>query len=397
MSKQISFLLGSGFSAPDGTRTVGQINAEIQKLTVDDIYIHTDMTIILLNGQPKPPRSFSNFEEIFFIDFIKFYSDLTKKSFHYEEFYDFVISYERFGNNKAEIEAFVSEFNKQIETPVFRMDASNNLSRFSDRFSKIISSLLQSKKYYEDIGLGNYPPYDSFIAYLRYLIIEKNIVNVHSLNHDLLFEHIASKHTYLWKEFTDGFDDLGSNYYGEVNLSQSINKNYKVRLKCFQDKFDKPLQLLKLHGSVDRYIANIYSSDLDLTRVKKDWGVGKIIKEIHDNETGKPKYAETDQFSYPDILSGATSKAMWYKQPFYKEQIEKFICNLHKSEKLIVIGYGFKDDGINHLLETEFLVNGKLMIVVDVSKPNSRLVNDYKVNFINKSVTELNIKEWTDL
>ena len=42
VSKQISFLLGSGFSAPDGMETVGQINAEIQKIKVEDIYIHTE-------------------------------------------------------------------------------------------------------------------------------------------------------------------------------------------------------------------------------------------------------------------------------------------------------------------------------------------------------------------
>jgi hypothetical protein len=206
MSKQISFLLGSGFSAPDGMKTVGQINAEIQKLKVEDIYIHTDMSLILLNGQQKP-RPYRNFEEDFFIDFIKFYIDLTKKDFDYEAFYDFVISYERFENNKTQIENFVSEFNKQISTPAFRMDASNNLSRFSSRFNKLIATLLQSKKYYEDIGLGDYPPYDSLIAYLKYLITETNLVTVHSLNHDLLFEHIASKHTDLWNDFTDGFEE----------------------------------------------------------------------------------------------------------------------------------------------------------------------------------------------
>jgi len=210
--KQISFLLGSGFSAPDGTKTVRQINAEIQKISVEDIYILPDLTFILLNGQKKPEISSRYFEELFFVEFIKFFVTLSKKDFDYEEFYDFVISYQRFKNNKAEIDGFVAEFNKQIPVPEMQMNATNNLSRFSERFSKLIASLLQTKKYYEDIGLGDYPPYDSFISYLKHLLDEKNQITVHSLNHDLLFEHIASKHAHLWNEFTDGFSDVGSMY-----------------------------------------------------------------------------------------------------------------------------------------------------------------------------------------
>lgn len=397
MSRQISILLGSGFSAPDGIMTVGQINHRLQNLKLEDIYIHSDMTFMLLDGQKKPEPSLHHIDEKFFVEFIKFYTKLTGSTFNYEEFYDFVISFGRFGNKKTEIEKFVSDFNSQIPKGPFQMDAVNHLSKFSEYFSKLISSLLQSKKYYEDVGLGNYPPYDSFISYLKYLLTEKYVVTTHSLNHDLLFEHIASKHTDLFSEFTDGFSDTGSSYYGQVHLNQSINKTYKVRLKCFQNLFDKPLRLVKLHGSVDTYIANIFSDNLDLTRVKRDWGVGEIIKETTNSKTGKAEYIDTFQFTYPDILSGATSKATWYKEPYYKDLIEMFKSNLSQSEKLIVIGYGFKDDGINHILETEYLTTGKPMVVIDIKTPNSRLVRDYRVDVIEKSIKDVTIKEWTEL
>jgi len=38
--KEISILLGSGFSAPDGIKTVGEINKYILSLKLEDIYIH---------------------------------------------------------------------------------------------------------------------------------------------------------------------------------------------------------------------------------------------------------------------------------------------------------------------------------------------------------------------
>ena len=52
--KSISLIIGSGFSVPDGMRTVGQINDLLINLKENDIYIQSDMTFIWLNGQEKP-------------------------------------------------------------------------------------------------------------------------------------------------------------------------------------------------------------------------------------------------------------------------------------------------------------------------------------------------------
>ena len=66
-----SFLLGSGFSVPDGMRTVAELNEILDNLRLEDIYIHSDMTIILMNGQKKPMYLAHERDEMFFIDFIK--------------------------------------------------------------------------------------------------------------------------------------------------------------------------------------------------------------------------------------------------------------------------------------------------------------------------------------
>lgn len=397
VQEQISLLLGSGFSAPDGMKTVRQINDEISHLKVNDIFIHSDKTFILLKGQIKPKFSLHPTDELFFIEFIKFYIQHTKKPFNYEELFDFVTSYIRFGNHKGDIQTFFTSFKIMIlKSSVDLFNIDSYIHRFIEYFNQLISKLLQSKKYYEDISLGNYPPYDDFALFLKSYLEDGNIVSVHSLNHDLLFEHLASKHVDLWQQYCDGFSDINSHYYGQVNIQQSISKTYTVRLKCFQELFDKRLRLYKLHGSVDTYIANIDNSNLDLTRIKRDWGVGELQKEINDGNT-KPIYKSIYQSTYPDILSGASSKAIWYKQPHYEFLFNAFKINLKASKKLFVIGYGFKDDGINYILENDFLIDNKEMIVIDIINPVSRLMDFYKPKFLRKSITDLKLKDWLGL
>ena len=395
--KNISLIIGSGFSVPDGMRTVGQINQLLTNLQEKDIYIHFDMTFILLNGQEKPSYAIHWGDEKFFISFLEWYISHLKGDFNYEVFYDYMTSFRRFGKHKDEIEPFFKKFKRDILKSTSPIDGINSyVSRFSTYFNQLISNLLQSQKYYEDVGLGNYPPYDGFLVFLKEMVNSGYIINNHSLNQDLLFEHIASKHSDLFQHFTDGYTDSGSLYFGNVHLRQSISKNYKVRLKFFTNSFNKPIRLFKLHGSVDTYIANLAKPNLDQTRVKKDWGVGEVQKEIKDGD-GNLIYTELFQNTYPGMLSGASSKALWYQQPYYKELQEHFIKNLSNAELLVVIGYGFGDDGINNVIETKYLTQGKKMIVIDIKKPDTRLIDYYKTKIFEKSLSDMSIEDWIEI
>jgi hypothetical protein len=391
--KEISILLGSGFSSPDGIKTVGEINKYILSLKLEDIYIHPDMTIFVVNGYEKPVSSLHYGDELFFIELISFYNQ-TVDSFNYERFYDFVTSFNKFETYKDDLEPFFAKFKKEKLNSDNPLDGIHSfMSRFVGYFNNLISILLNSAKYYEDVTLINYENYERFAKKLKSLIDEGYVIHIHSLNHDLLFEHLASKHVDLWLHFTDGYSEHGSEYYGRINLNQSISKTYRVRLKRFVNVYDNNLRIYKLHGSVDTFIANIYTPDLDLTRVKKDWGVGEIEKEVK-TKSGKLVYQSMYQKEHPDILSGTSSKASWYKEPYYKELQEYFKNNLKNSVKLIVIGYGFGDDGINHEIENKFLIDGKKMTVIDINKPNSRLFNDYNTQFINKSISLVSEDDW---
>lgn len=395
--KSISLIIGSGFSVHDGIRSVEQINEFLVNLVENDFLIKADMSFSLLYGQKKSSLSFHWEDEKFFVMFLQWYREMYQDEFNYEVFYDFVTSFKRFGNHKNDIERFFNGFKRNVLQSSSPIDDINSyVARFSDYFNQLISNLLQSHKYYEDVGLGNYPPYEGFSAFLLELVRREFIVNNHSLNHDILFEHIASNHSDLFQYFTDGYTEFGSPYYGNVYLRQKIAKIYKVRLKYFNNHFDKPIRLFKLHGSVDTYIANLVIQNLDLTRVKKDFGVGSIQKEVLDVD-GRPLFAELYQNTYPDILSGTSSKILWYQQPYYKELQEHFTQNLSDAELLLVIGYGFRDDGINNIIESKYLSKGKKMIVIDIKKPSSRLIYNYRTEVYEKSFSEVSLESWMEI
>lgn len=390
MADTISFLLGSGFSVADGVPLISDINRQLLEIKEEDIYIHSDMTAMLLNGQSKPGFRINWKDEKFFVEFLHFYSNKVignPADFNYEILFDYLTAFSRFGNHKNEVHEFCEHFRKNIlKQSVFGDDDLNLLYRFEIYFTKIVSSFLQVTRYYEDVDLGNYPPYDSFASFIRDLL-KNNLVKVHTLNHDLLFEHLASKLTDLWQHYTDGFDEHNSPYYGEFSTTVRIHKTYRVRLKRFTDKFEKPLSLYKLHGSIDTFIADITSSDH--VRIKRDYGVSTILQEVYDENTKQYSYKYILQHNYPDFLSGTTAKISQYNIPYYKNLLKRFEENLENSKLLFVIGYGFKDDGINNILIKHYLATGKKMIVIDRSVPKSNLITDFNVKVIAKPFVDV--------
>src|ERR1017187_6719912 len=114
----ISFLLGSGFSIPEGLPGVNQLNDRLSKINEEEILIHTDQTAIFLDGQEDPNRWSRWDERMFMQDFLDYYN--TKilsegEKFHYETFYDFYSGYLYNQENKSQIEAFYQEFvNKNL-------------------------------------------------------------------------------------------------------------------------------------------------------------------------------------------------------------------------------------------------------------------------------------------
>jgi hypothetical protein len=418
MTEHISFLFGSGFSAPENIPTVGAINKRLRQLKEDEFYLGSDQRAFFYQTAWRDPNGWmpnSSIDRLFAQEFIAFYckevlhDDLDL--FNYEVFYDYFSEFLRYQKHKDEIAKFCETFRTTyIKDSVWASDDHNFVWRFNKIFNQLISGLLTVPRYYEDISYSNYPTYDPLVGLMRELLKSK-IVNVHTLNHDLFFDMLASKHSNLWQHFCDGFTEYGSPYFGEVSFDHkselwTVHKSYKVRLRYYNNDYSKALRLYKLHGSIDNYIlfkattpgGSLYTRD-NSVRVKKDFAVGEFLMERLDEKLQKYIYDRPFSENHPDFLTGTTEKIRLYNDPFYDNLFSIFKSNLLNSTHLIVIGYGFQDRGINEFLENHYLIFNKPMFIIDIKKPDSPLLEKYKdqITFFDKGATGVSYKEYMEL
>lgn len=400
---QMSILVGSGFSVPVEIPGVRQLNQRLNKINESEILIHTDQRAIFLNGQNDPNRWSRWDERIFLQEFLEFYNrDMLKKGeeFHYETFYDFYSGYLVKGENKESIEKFYKSFNeKHFKGADNYRDCYNRISDFNRSFNQLLASQLHKKEYFEDISTLNYPPYDSFVSFLREFL-KTTDVNFHTLNHDLFFDWLGRHHSDLFQHFSDGFQLEGSPFYGTVSYDfgqgdKKVHKTYQVKLERFVDKFDSALRYFKLHGSVFNTIVYV---DQERVRLKDNYAISRYLVEKADKKTGQLRFEDLWDDVAPDFLSGTTNKTRYYtKDPYYKNLLGYFEKNLLNSELLVVVGYGFQDGGINEYLEKDFLSKGKPMVVIDPYQPKTDLIDKYNAKYIPKGVTQVTFQEYMEI
>lgn len=65
-------------------------------------------------------------------------------------------------------------------------------------------------------------------------------------------------------------------------------------------------------------------------------------------------------------MTGTTSKVQRYNEPLlFRKLFKRFKKNLRQAEKLIIIGYGCKDEGINEIIKEYFDYRNKPSFIVD--------------------------------
>lgn len=389
-SKSISILLGAGFSAPQGYPVGKEMNCKL--LNFDD----NKKVSFSLSGElgtyTDERKENSNNEMynsyyryfIFCKRLIKEYN--SKNKFDYEEFYDFIKS------DKVKEKHY-----RDLFYQVFHYDESNK-SEFENCvcnlpciYSQMVEYLLKDKN-----GKNNYDDepfkdsadgYDGFLKYLSQLITSEYIVNVHTLNHDLLFESFNNtKH--INGCISDGFDKYGSEYYGELKFN---NRKYTCLLKRYTGIYNTPIHLFKLHGSIDYlpYRDRLNDGKID-NYVKMEWGMDI---EIFKTRKVKKRYDFiSDHFEYhSDFLTGITSKIDRYETPpLFNKLFNRFKENLKVAEKLIIIGYGCKDSGINEIIKEHFNYQHKPSFIVDKYAGEGKEVQKFGKE-INASIHKIDV------
>lgn len=395
--KHFSFLLGAGFSKPADYPLASEINNRFNNLTHKNFFIHTSQAAHFVSENYEQRWQIEEYQYMFVEEFIRFYYGLVS-NFHYEDFVDYYMDLYRRKNLSEDEQEFFNDFCSRYNYPP---EHNQLIYNFHKTFSQLVSEVISIKYPESPSMLGpiyNKNDHAEFLYLLEYL---GNLfkVHIHSLNHDLLFERYF-RFSVLAGNYSDGFDDAYSPYFAQVPNyycgDDSKRKSYtrKIRLRRYKGKFDKTFNYYKLHGSVDNFIASIHNGKFDV--IKSEYGMinGSVTKEISTfNGEYKNEVVILDVKS--EILSGTTEKLRQYSDTIYFKDIHnKFIYNLRNSDKLVVIGYGFKDSGINNYLKKYFLSNDKkIMLVIDVTKPQSDILALSNVKYIEKSVIDLDIEE----
>ncbi len=193
------------------------------------------------------------------------------------------------------------------------------------------------------------------LAFLSDAINDKAafVVNVATLNHDLLIEkHLSDKGIH----FCDGF---GSSISG---------------VRYWENNFSEKNNLLKVHGSIDWFtfepddgdwfddrIGIVLDGDIDHAKSP----TGRLMRSTSEKE--------------PHILIGTFNKIYEYTESIFSDIYYKFRSLLSKSKSLIVSGYSFGDKGVNTAILEWLYKDRQHKIVVIHPDPENLLSHNARV------------------
>ena len=349
--KHISILIGAGFSAPKGYPIGNTLNNNILNFEKYNVDSSPNGVLCCSKTGEKPVfqvEGILNLHQKHFIfcnRLIKKYAETHK--FDYEEFYDFIKS-------------------EEVKNPCYETLCDDLLDEYTDYrslvfslpdiYNQMVGFLLKDKdgkSFYESLPYHNgfVEYYDGFLKYLSHLK-EEYIIDVHTLNHDLLFESF-NRTEYINGSISDGFDEYGSEFYGTLNDG---NLSYHCRLERYTARYNTPIRLYKLHGSLDyvpyyKTVENNFMIPIKYVKIREGIAVSDLLR----GKRGKIGYESCPIAYHADFLTGTTSKIERYNNPLlFKKLFKRFRKNLRNAEKLIIIGYGCKDKGINEMVMENF-------------------------------------------
>ena len=354
----ISLLLGAGFSVNAGYPTASKLNRKITSLRIEDFDIYSDGTLFWYKGEgpriSSNPRA--NLVKEFSIALIHYYN--TQFPFDYEHFFDF---YRNDGDLKENVafQEFFSQFKDRFHV---RESLHELLHQHNSVYNQIIAHFLVDKngrQYPEPVHICK-PIFPKYTGVLNCLESWGNnsIVNVHTLNHDMFFERLKDT-DWLSGDLSDGFEKLGSPYYGGLKLD---GETFEVRLKRYTGEYNGTYRLYKLHGSLDQVPFHVDGYQDNYIKINKRVGLTELYKEVT-NQEGNLE-VKHDFFSYhADFLTGTSSKIIRYKEPFYSNLFHHFEENLKEAEKLVIIGYGCRDEEVNNIIASCYEIGKPVFLV----------------------------------
>ncbi|SFA38301.1 SIR2-like domain-containing protein [Pedobacter suwonensis] len=336
-----SMILGAGFSYNAGLPLVSGISEKFLRDPLEDQILffgsgewkwvdwanHADMQ----NGRIQH----LGLEIGYFISYLikEFQKSSGEEVINYEKFYQFVIDKRYTETEKFEQYLKDAELAFKKKYPISKAEFSElpDYEIFSCIYH-LIEDLLWVRLSYDEIS-------KRYSTYINFFKAKHHQLNIFTLNHDLLLERIFD-HEKI--SYCDGFSTNGKILLGSRNQ----------KLPVFSNSFYGPINVLKLHGSIDLYKYNYIRE----TNRYKGYDYFKTLdyRDKHYatdvDDSGKVVQNFTPQI-VPQFITGASKMDIINSNNMYRELYERFSQELIKSEKLIIIGYSYQDDHINSVIE----------------------------------------------
>jgi hypothetical protein len=238
---------------------------------------------------------------------------------------------------------------------------------------------------------------------LKALVEEQGVLNVFSLNHDVVFEEICD---YYSIPYRDGFFPLENKYKTVANFKAITKEQLESgEINLFQSDISC-VNLIKLHGSLDIFAAEDKKLFLKVTGDGEH--IGSNFYEIRKIEDHNLNVCTHDgirttnelcvyddnnelQFLRRSLLSGAHKFQNRFEQIAPKALFEIFKKILDNLNELIIIGYGFGDIHINDVLRSWIIEESHTMIIYDPHRekiPEFLANNSNQVNIVQGGLTD---------
>lgn len=360
----LSILLGSGFSVPMGYPTAKDVSNKLLDFDknkdidwVGKLSTRTDNTPSYMDPHNEHSKQFCFCKELI---------DHEKNEVHnYEDFYDFLKAEANAPTYKY-LNLFIRHYSNQDR------DANDEYRQYlfaaDSIYQQMVAETIRDKnnnQWYDESTIDEIEnSYDSFIHFLQEWS-KKYVVNVHTLNHDLLFESF-NKTDRLSGLISDGFNESDSPFIGKCHKDDF---EHEVRLPRYTGIFNTPIRLYKLHGSIDymrcgKTNMNGVWSATDIVKIRKGIKIDDDILRVDSKDNRQETYFSSSL--HTDFLTGTTSKIIKYNDPLlYKPNFELFKKNLKNADILIIIGYGGCDSAINEMILEHFKFNKNKSYIIN--------------------------------
>lgn len=174
-----------------------------------------------------------------------------------------------------------------------------------------------------------------------------------------------------------------------------------MALAYYANRYDKPIRLHKLHGSMSYYAFYRETEPGQLkveNMIKRPWGLEDFDLYYKEQDgMQKVKKARGMLGFEADFLTGSKEKVHRYESPiYYKPQFENFERDLAVAKQVIAIGYGFRDYKVDEIVEKNLRRDARCA-VVDPFPREEAVAEAQRIlaqpEFMVKSIDEVEWKE----